>query len=83
MIQLIALSAGPGVYRVPAFTVEGVRVPMTTIMMLKKGWTPFIDGENLRDDMTTLSGKASMTTCIHDYMTRQGLDIVVSVKFKK
>jgi len=83
MIKLIALSAGPGVYRVPAFIVEDVRVPMTTIMMFKHGWTPFIDGEHLRDDMTTLSGKTSITTCIHDYMTRQGLDITVSVKFKK
>lgn len=83
MIQLIALYAGPGVYRVPAFTFEGVRVPMTTIMMSRHGWTPFIDGETLRDDMTTLSGKASITTCIHDYMSRQGLDIDVSVNFKK
>ena len=83
MIDLIALHAGPGVYRVPAFIVDGVNIPMCTLISTRRGWTPFIDGENMRDDMTTLSGKTSITTCIHDYMTRQGLDITVSVKFKK
>ena len=68
---LTALPAGAGTYRIPAFTLAGVAVPMTTIVLMDGNrWVPFIDGENLRDDFASVCERTAFHRCIAAYLQR-------------
>jgi tRNA A-37 threonylcarbamoyl transferase component Bud32 len=70
---LTALPAGRGVYRLASFTRHGVDVPMVSVLIMKNGYVPFIDGENLRDDLRSSSACQALHNALSDYLTRHGV----------
>ena len=70
---LTAQPAGRGVYRLPSFTRHGVEVPMVSVLIMKNGYVPFIDGENLRDDLQSDSACQAIHNALSDYLTRHGV----------
>ena len=50
-MRITALPAGQGVYRIPAFMLQGVQVPMCTIMLYRSGWVANLDGYAVKHDV--------------------------------
>jgi|GWRWMinimDraft_12_1066020.scaffolds.fasta_scaffold175279_1 hypothetical protein len=48
---ITALPAGSGMYRIPAFILQGVPVPMVTIMLFRAGWVANLDGSFVKHDV--------------------------------
>ena len=70
---LTAQPAGAGVYRLPSITRHGVDVPMVSVLKMKNGYVPFIDGENLRDDLRSGFACQAIHNALSDYLTRHGI----------
>lgn len=51
-MRITALPAGRGMYRIPAFMLQGVEVPMCTIMLYRAGWVANLDGSFVKHDVT-------------------------------
>lgn len=75
-MRLTAHFAGQGMYRIPAFTLCGVEVPMCTIMDFGSyiGWTSNLDGTMVSSDATASTPHASAIKRIKQHFAQHGID---------
>lgn len=67
---LIAVSAGAGTFRIPAFVIQRMPIPMVTALFIDDQWVPFIDGESLAWEYKASSPSLAFHRCIANYMHR-------------